>query len=576
MTPLPAIRSSLSNGVRRFRAVASGGFAGLRRGASLLIGDVQWQPPAWGRWTGARVAAGRRHLGAHPVHGLGILAALAAIAGGAYWYAHRPKPHYVTYAVEAPGLTEYNDTGVSSVKPLRVVFSEPAAPLKQIEKAITAGITLSPAVPGTWTWTTDHSLEFAPKGDWPVDGEFDARMDRRVLLARDVQLEDYTFEFKSAPFTAAIAESQFYQDPRDPNLKKLVATLRFSHPVDPAQLESRVSLGTASDAEYLGLTPDSRHFTVAYDKFKLAAFVHSAALAMPKDDTPLTLYVDKGVRAARGGNETPDRLQAVVTVPGRSSLRFSDASMTVVDNARYEPEQVLLVTSSSPVTERALVAGITVRLLPARHPKQTPNDGVVLYQWNDTSEIGQDILARSTPVALTYVPSDDNGGTSHGFKFRAPIGRFLHVVVKDGVQGIGGYLSGKPYVDTVEVEPFPKTLTFLGEGALLSLSGDRQVGFLVRDVDHVEVEIARVLPNQLQHVAPLMGDMLRPSIYSGLEDRLVERFTTDRAYSGREPGKPIYDSIDVGKYLQDRGRPARPVPAAHPGQGAGSGGEHRR
>ena len=79
-----------------------------------------------------------------------------------------------------------------------------------------------------------------------------------------------------------------------------------------------------------------------------------------------------------------------------------------------KPEQVLLVTSSSPVNERALVAGITVRLLPARHPKQRPNDGVVLYQWNDTSEIGQDILARSTPVALTYVPSDDNGGTSGG------------------------------------------------------------------------------------------------------------------------------------------------------------------
>ena len=50
------------------------------------------------------------------------------------------------------------------------------------------------------------------------------RLDARVLLAREVQLEDYTFEFRSQPFTARIAESQFYQDPRDPNLKKLVAT----------------------------------------------------------------------------------------------------------------------------------------------------------------------------------------------------------------------------------------------------------------------------------------------------------------------------------------------------------------
>ena len=71
-----------------------------------------------------------------------------------------------------------------------------------------------------------------------------------------------------------------------------------------------------------------------YDKFKLSAFMHSAALAMPRDDTPMTLQVDKGVRAARGGNETRDRLESVVvTIPGRTSLRFSEARMTIVDNA---------------------------------------------------------------------------------------------------------------------------------------------------------------------------------------------------------------------------------------------------
>ena len=80
--------------------------------------------------------------------------------------------------------------------------------------------------------------------------------------------------------------------------------MKFSHPVDTEQLEPRVSLAVAKDAEYLGLTPDSRHFTVTYDKFKLSAFIHSAALAMPRDDTPMTLSIDKGVRAARGGNDT--------------------------------------------------------------------------------------------------------------------------------------------------------------------------------------------------------------------------------------------------------------------------------
>ena len=129
--------------------------------------------------------------------------------------------------------------------------------------------------------------------------------------------------------------------------------MTFSHTVDTGRFESRVSLAVAKDAEYLGLTPDSRHFTVAYDKFKRAAYIHSSALAMPRDDTPMTVGIDKGVRAARGGNDTPARLEAVITIPGRTSLAFSNARMAVVDNARYEPEQILLLTSSSPVVERA-------------------------------------------------------------------------------------------------------------------------------------------------------------------------------------------------------------------------------
>src|SRR4029077_19431070 len=228
---------------------------------------------------------------------------------------------------------------------------------------------------------------FTPKDDWPVDGAFSVRLASKGLLAKQVELAEYTFKFRSQPFSASISESQFYQDPRDPNLKKLVATVRFSHPVDPEQLERRVALAVAKDAEYLGLAPDSRHFTVAYDKFKLAAYIHSAALAMPRDDTPMTLRIDKGVRAARGGNESRDRLEAVVTIPGRTSLRFADARMTVVDNARYEPEQILLLNSSSPVVERAVTGNISAQLLPARHPKQ-PKEDLRTYDWRDDSAIG--------------------------------------------------------------------------------------------------------------------------------------------------------------------------------------------
>jgi hypothetical protein len=236
--------------------------------------------------------------------------------------------------------------------------------------------------------------------------------------------------------------------------------VQFSHPVDAADFEQRVSFSVAKDAEYLGLKPDSRNFTLVYDKFRLAAHIHSAALGMPRDDTPMTVRIDKGVRAARGGNETRDRAEAVVIIPGRSSLRFSRAGMTLVDNARYEPEQILLLTSSSPVTEKALAGKVSAYLLPLRHPKQ-PDEDKEPYGWEDASQVGIDILMNSQPLSLNYVASEEGGETSHGFKFLAPVGRSVYVAVKDGVQGTGGYISGKPYVATIKVQPYRQALTFL-------------------------------------------------------------------------------------------------------------------
>jgi hypothetical protein len=525
----------------------------LRKSIHNVFGHVQWQAPAWIPWTGARLRKAGRYLVADRKRL--IVAALVAVtvAGAVTWYKLRPRPHYVEYTVTAPKLTEYDEKGISSIYPLRVDFAEPVAPLANLDKRLTSGIEISPAFAGKWTWLDDKALQFAPASDWPVDASFSVKIGRKGFLARTVVLDDYSFKFKTQPFSATIVNSQFYQDPLNPAMKNLVATVGFSHPVDTTQFEQYVSLIPAKDAEFLGLTPDSKHFTVVYDKFKLFAYIHSAALGMPRDDTTITLAIGKGIRAARGGNQTSEKLESVVIVPGRTSLRFDGAQMTLVDNARYEPEQVLLITSSSPVPEQAFAGKVQAYLLPVRHPNQ-PKDAHS-YDWSDESQIGNDILAKSQSLPLAYVASEGGSETTHGFKFNAPVGRFVFLWVKDGVQGTGGYISGKPYTAAIRVIPYRQALTFLGNGALLSLAGDRKVGFLVRDVDRVRVEVGRVLPNQLQHLAPQMWNFSEPQLY-GLEDTIVERFTATRDYR-RQPGKPTYDSIDLGQYLQDKAQNRR-------------------
>ena len=527
----------------------------LLKAIHKVFGQVRWQAPEWIQWTGLQVGNAVRYLRADRKRLIIAALVFAAAAGALTWYKLRPRPHYVEYSVTAPKVTEYDENGVASIDSLTVDFKEPAAPLANLDKRLTSGIQISPAFAGKWIWLDDKHLQFTANSDWPIDASFTVKMARKGFLAKTVELDDYSFKFKTQPFSAKISNSQFYQDPQNPTLKNLVATVSFSHPADTAQFEQHVSLIPAKDAEFLGLTPDSKHFTVAYDKFKLFAYIHSAALGMPRGDTSITVVVDKGIRAARGGNQTSDKIQSVVTIPGRTSLHIDGGQMTLVDNARYEPEQVLLVTSSSPVAEQAFAGKVQAFLLPVRHPKQ-PKEDKDPYNWSDESQIGNDILAKSQSLPLTYVASDGGNETTHGFKFTAPVGRYLYLWVKDGVQGTGGYISAKPHTVTIQVAPYRQALTFLGTGALLSLGGDRKVGFLVRDVDSVQVEVGRVLPNQLQHLAPRMWDFSKPQVY-GLEDSIVERFTATRNYRGRQPGKPAYDSIDLGQYLQDKAQNKR-------------------
>ena len=165
-----------------------------------VFGQWHWDAPAWVRWSRAQSGRGARYLTANPWRGAIAALVVAAAAGGVVWYQLRPKPHYVTYRVDEPGLTEYDDKGISSIKLLTISFDESVAPLKQVQKPVTSGIEVSPAVAGVWFWTTDKELQFTPKDDWPVDGTFSVRFVKNGLLANQVVLENYRFTFKSQPF----------------------------------------------------------------------------------------------------------------------------------------------------------------------------------------------------------------------------------------------------------------------------------------------------------------------------------------------------------------------------------------
>src|ERR1700683_365129 len=193
MTNLASLRAFWAALLRAFTKLT----AAISWLSARAIGRWEWQPPSWLLWIGRRLAQGYRYLAADAKRAAIVLLVLLAAVGGWVWYKNRPVPHYVTYAVTGPGLTEYNDKGIFSIKPLIVQFTESAAPLQLVDKTITAGIGISPNMAGAWLWVSDKELRFTPKNDWPIDKAFTVSFAHKGFLARGVLLEDYRFDFRS-------------------------------------------------------------------------------------------------------------------------------------------------------------------------------------------------------------------------------------------------------------------------------------------------------------------------------------------------------------------------------------------
>jgi hypothetical protein len=100
-------------------------------------------------------------------------------------------------------------------------------------------------VAGAWRWSDDRSLVFTPEKDWPIDAHYTLDLAKKTLLADGVLLNQYSSQFSTQPFRASLAQNELYQDPSNPTLKQLVATFRFSHPVDEESLRKRVSITSA-------------------------------------------------------------------------------------------------------------------------------------------------------------------------------------------------------------------------------------------------------------------------------------------------------------------------------------------
>jgi uncharacterized protein YfaS (alpha-2-macroglobulin family) len=517
-----------------------------------LFGQVSWAAPAWMRATTASAVSFGHAVQRRPRRSAGIVAAVALLGLGAWqgtvWWKNRPHPPApvaITLRADAPTLTRY-DTDPIEIAALTVHFSGSVAPLDKVGKAPGDSVSLQPPIAGDWSWTNDRTLTFTPAADWPVGQHYEVVFDRAHAFAAQAYVPDTHLGFDSAPFVATVSSAEFYQDPQDAALKKAVFQVHFSHPVDDAGFEKHLVLTQSLPKESA-----SRKFVVSYDRRKLSAFVHSEPLAVPKDDSAIALKVDRGIRAAAGGSPLAEPIEKTVAIPGLYSLSVDGMDAVLADNARLEPEQVLTFTLSQAVGEKEAARAVQAWLLPVYHPDTKESERTAPYDWSGDANLAEKILKSAQKLDLEPVAGERDYNAQISFKYHADPGRYVYLRVAKGLESFGGYRLGAMWQNSVRVPDYPQMLRFMADGALLSLGGDKRVAVVARNVPGMQLEIARVLPEQIQHLVAFnrSGTFAKPELGELSPDQISERFEQKISFNADDPTKPHYEGVDLSRYL---------------------------
>jgi uncharacterized protein YfaS (alpha-2-macroglobulin family) len=482
-----------------------------------------------------------------------ILICVAIVSHSIWKYLYGPE--LLDYYVNEPGITQLKDN--AKPDPLGIQFDGSAAKLEHVGKVVESGIRLSPPIKGRWEWEGDDYLVFYPDEDWAVGAQYTITLSE-ALFPDNIHLHDYKYSFTTEEFSASIVDSEFYQDPTDPKIKKVVATVKFTHPVDKVDFEKRITLRMKGQKKgILGIGGETYPYSVSYDKFLGEAYIHSNPIKIPEDDSYLTIEIEKGVRSIRGGRATDETLKQSVSIPGMYNFfRIDDVESVIVRNERFEPERVIIVESTAAVFEKEIQDNISAFILPKDKPASQGQKEIEDYYWGDVKEIGPEILNLSTPLDLVALPVDKEYTSTHSFKYEAEAGRYIYIKLNKGIKSFGDYVLAKEYDTVVTVPAFPRELQIMHDGAILSISGEKKLSILSRDVEAIRFEIARVLPGQINHlVTQSSGNFKSPYFrnYNFNQDNITELFTETRTLASAGEGVAQYSAFDFSKYLHPVG-----------------------
>ena len=491
-----------------------------------------------------------------------LIVLLAACVASYCYYQQLPKPLQVIAKIKQPALTADQD----NAKPdnLQISFEYDLASLNKdqphpesmpsvaridlLKQPLVKGIKLRPTMAGRWVWRDDRHLQFTPDNDWPSGVEYTLSLDK-TLFSDKTLLASNTYHFTTQSFNSTLNDLKFYQDPQDAALKQVVATLSFSHPVEPKILQKNIQLRMRPSGAGATVKPKPYTFTLKYSKNRRKAYLHSQPISLPKQSNYLQFQLAKGLKSSLGGVASKQSLSEKVLIPDAGSfLQIENISTQIINNKQNEPEQLLQLSFTDAISAKQLSSKLHAFLLPTHH------NGDIKH-WTNLQKITDQVLSQSEKVQLQLIPNPRDSSRTYNFRYDIAEGRSLYLRIDPQLQSVNGYYRKAFYDQFLQTPQYTKQVKIMGEGSTLYRTGEHKLSLLARGVKHLKVSIGKIKTSQLFHlISQTNGDISNPNFndhYYFSEKNLAEFQQQVILLKSSHPKKANYASFDLSKYLAD-------------------------
>lgn len=406
-------------------------------------------------------------------------------------------------------------------------------------------IKITPFIRGTWNMRGNDTLVFTPESHWPANTKFTVKIDSD-LFNNDVTPDKTRISFTTPDIVASIDNFNLYTNPDAKKSVIGVAVISFNYEIDTTDFSDKVSMK---------LDDKKLDFSVKFDKFRRTAFITSAPTEIT--DAPQIMRLKLNRVPARSGDGRTEKLTANITVESADNI-FKIASVETVvatNNDGNAQQLILLNTTTAAHNGTNWSQHINAYLLPEyRDDDERENNTPHIWK-ND--EITSDVISKSEKLNLSAIDlTAPNGVYQYAFAYsvseKTP--RYIYVDITPGITSANDFTMQNG-IKTVLRVPYPEqSVTIAGDGALLSLAGNRELGIVARGgADTAYINLYKVKSSEINHLISqtynvFANAMEFKSWNFGVYDMSVV-FQKQISFVNPSATRANYASIDLGDYL---------------------------